>query len=100
MEEKEMGQSILQHHQYIYDEIQIYSYKNNDTNITNIFKLSPTLIQITGSLKLSGSLTISPTGSLTLPLTASGILPTGSIFFSGSFLYVWNGTRYLSGSLS
>jgi roadblock/LC7 domain-containing protein len=64
------------------------------TNI--VFQKSGSGIYITSLLSMA-------TGStFVLPLTASSISPkpTGSAYFSGSFLYIWNGTRYVSSSFS
>jgi len=75
---------------------------NNDkvTLTTNRFQ-SIIPVSITSSTNISGSLVMSPSSSFELPLTASVFVPgTGSIYFSGSFLFVWNGTRYMSASLA
>ena len=53
---------------------------------------------ITGSLTVSGSLVISPSSSFILPLSASATPAIGSAYWSGSFLFVYNGTRYMSAS--
>jgi hypothetical protein len=57
-------------------------------------------IIITGSLLVTGSLVMSPTSSFVFPLTASSSPQTGSAYWSGSFLFVWNGSRYMSSSFS
>jgi hypothetical protein len=38
--------------------------------------------------------------ALAIPTTASLSPVTGSIYFSGSFLYVYNGAKYVSASLN
>jgi hypothetical protein len=53
---------------------------------------------ITGSLVITGSLIISTSGSFVLPLTSSTSPAIGSAYWSGSFLFVYNGTRYMSSS--
>lgn len=56
---------------------------------------------ISSSVLITGSLRMHYSSSLELPLTASYFTPfTGSIYYSGSFLFVWNGTRYMSASLA
>jgi hypothetical protein len=55
---------------------------------------------VTGSVNISGSLIISPSSSFVLPLTASATPTVGSAYYSGSFLFVYNGTRYMSSSLA
>jgi hypothetical protein len=61
-----------------------------------VLKKSGSGIYITGLLSMS-------TGStFVFPLLTSSISPrpTGSAYFSGSFLYIWNGSRYVSSSFS
>jgi hypothetical protein len=68
----------------------------------NIYNYPNIVFRKTGSaVIISGSLSMDPTGSFILPLKTSNMatIPSGSIFFSGSFLYVYNGVRYLSASL-
>ena len=57
--------------------------------------------RISGSLYMTGSIFNNVSGTFILPLTAStlSVIPTGSAFFSGSFLCIWNGVRYLTTSL-
>ena len=57
-------------------------------------------LTVTGSLNVTGSLIMAPTSSFIFPLTASTLpsIPTGSAYWSGSFLFVWNGSRYMSSS--
>ena len=55
-------------------------------------------VQITGSLNITGSLIISPSSSFVLPLRAATTPQTGSAYWSGSLLFVYNGTRYMSAS--
>ena len=64
---------------------------------TGSFSVSGSLT-ITGSLNVTGSLVMAPTSSFVFPLTSSVAPPTGSAYWSGSFLFVYNGTRYMSAS--
>jgi hypothetical protein len=73
----------------------------NMYNFPNIiFQKTGSNVNITGSLNVTGSLILTPTSSFVLPLTASLSPQTGSAFWSGSFLYVYNGTRYMSSSFA
>jgi hypothetical protein len=49
-------------------------------------------------IEVTGSLTIS--GSFVLPTTAPTLPQVGSMYFSGSFIYVYDGTQYRSASLA
>lgn len=53
-----------------------------------------------GNQIISGSLIINPTSSFVLPLTSSATPSTGSAYWSGSFLFIYNGTRYMSSSFA
>jgi hypothetical protein len=55
-------------------------------------------VQVTGSFNITGSLTMSPSSSFILPLKAATSPQIGSAYWSGSFLFVYNGTRYMSAS--
>ena len=55
---------------------------------------------ISGSLNITGSLTMSPSSSFVLPLSRSISPQTGSAYWSGSLLFVYNGTRYMSASFA
>jgi hypothetical protein len=55
---------------------------------------------ISGSLSMTGSIFMSPSSSFVLPLTASSSPLTGSAYWSGSLLFIWNGTRYMSSSFA
>ena len=77
--------------------------------VTNAITLNSTasaIFAITGSNTFTGTQVVS--GSLRLFESASFILPTsqpstavaGTAFFSGNFLYIYNGTTYKSASLS
>jgi hypothetical protein len=55
---------------------------------------------ISGSLSITGSLIMSPSSSFVLPLTASSSPLIGSAYWSGSLLFIWNGTRYMSSSFA
>lgn len=63
---------------------------------TNVF--TGTTIS-TGSLIVTGSLVLETSSSFVLPRTSSVSPLTGSAFFSGSLLFIYNGTRYMSASL-
>jgi len=54
----------------------------------------------TGSVNITGSLSMSPSSSFVLPLTASASPTIGSAYWSGSLLFVYNGTRYMSSSFA
>jgi hypothetical protein len=61
---------------------------------------------ITGSLNVIGNITGSiftpVSGTFVLPITSSAEpnIPTGSAYWSGSFLFIWDGSRYRSSSFS
>lgn len=56
---------------------------------------------ITGSLSVTGSIIVNTSGTFVLPQTASSSPPQiGSMYFTGSFIYVYDGTQYRSASLS
>lgn len=68
---------------------------------SSVLTVSSSYVGATGSIQLSGSLSVNPSGSFTLPTTASFITPqTGSMFFSGSYIWVHNGVRWMSASLA
>jgi hypothetical protein len=84
-------------------------------NITGSVTASSALISgpltITGSntvlftsnidtLTLTGSLLLSTGSMFGLPTTSSTTPVTGSMFWSGSLLFVWNGSRYMSASFA
>jgi len=56
--------------------------------------------RITGSVSISGSLNLSTSSSFTLPLTASATPTIGTAYFNGSYLYIYNGTKYVSASFN
>ena len=64
----------------------------SNSNRSNLIFASGSQVQITGSLIISTS------GSFVLPLTASATPQVGSAYWSGSLLFVYNGTRYMSAS--
>ena len=66
--------------------------------ITGSLNVTGSNVNITGSLRVTGSLVMAPTSSFVFPLTSSVAPPTGSAYWSGSFLFVYNGTRYMSAS--
>jgi len=55
-------------------------------------------LTVTGSVNITGSLIMSPSSSFILPLSASATPAIGSAYWSGSLLFVYNGTRYMSAS--
>jgi len=67
----------------------------------NIYDYPNIILQKTGSsIIISGSLRMTPSSSFVLPLTASSAPALGSAYWSGSFLFIYNGTRYMSSSFS
>jgi hypothetical protein len=54
----------------------------------------------TGTQVVSGSLRLFENASFTLPTSQPATAVAGTAFFSGSFLYIYNGTAYKSASLS
>lgn len=57
-----------------------------------------TLVVSGSSVTVSGSMVMA--NQFVLPLTSSSSPQTGSMFFSGSFIYVYDGTKYRSASLN
>ena len=55
---------------------------------------------ISGSVSITGSLIMNPTSSFILPLSRSLSPQIGSAYWSGSFLFIYNGTRYMSSSFA
>lgn len=55
---------------------------------------------ISGSLRVSGSLIMDPSSSFVLPLSRSLAPQLGSAYWSGSLLFVYNGTKYMSASFA
>jgi hypothetical protein len=53
---------------------------------------------ISGPLTVTDSLLLSTGSMFGLPTTSSTTPVTGSMFWSGSLLFVWNGSRYMSAS--
>ena len=54
----------------------------------------------TGTQVVSGSLRLFESASFTLPTNQPATAVAGTAFFSGSFLYIYNGNAYKSASLS
>ena len=54
----------------------------------------------TGTQVVSGSLRLFESASFTLPTSQPSTAVAGTAFFSGSFLYIYNGNAYKSASLS
>jgi hypothetical protein len=67
---------------------------------TKVFSKTGSAIIISGSMSISSSLTMAPSSSFILPLTASSTPAVGSAYWSGSLLFVYNGTRYMSASFA
>jgi hypothetical protein len=63
-------------------------------------KVSGSNAVITGSFtgSVTGSLLLSTGSMFGLPTTSSSAPVTGSMYWSGSLLFVWNGSRYMSAS--
>jgi len=55
-------------------------------------------LTVTGSVNITGSLIMSPSSSFILPQVAATTPEIGSAYWSESFLFVYNGTRYMSAS--
>lgn len=67
----------------------------------NMYNYPTKVFQKTGSqVIISGSLWINASGSFSFPLTSSANPPVGSAFWSGSFLYIYDGIRYRSSSFA
>lgn len=67
----------------------------------NMYNFPTKVFQKTGSqVIISGSLIMAATSSFVLPLTSSASPLTGSAFWSGSFLFIWDGSRYRSSSFA
>jgi hypothetical protein len=56
------------------------------------------LLNDTGSQSITCSLLLSTGSMFGLPLTSSAAPVTGSMYWSGSLLFIYNGTRYMSAS--
>ena len=54
----------------------------------------------TGTQVVSGSLRLFESASFTLPTSQPATAVAGTAFFSGSFLYIYNGSTYKSASFS
>jgi hypothetical protein len=73
----------------------------NMYNFPNIvFQKTGSNVNITGSLRVTGSLVMSPTSSFNFPLSQSASPLTGSAYWSGSLLFIWDGSRYRSSSFA
>ena len=65
----------------------------------NMYNFPNLVFQKTGSqVNINGTLRVS--GSFILPLSQSVSPQTGSAYWSGSFLFVWDGLRYRSSSFA
>ena len=58
------------------------------------------ILDISGSATITGSLLLSTGSMFGLPTTSSLTPVTGSMFWSGSLLFIYNGTRYMSASFA
>lgn len=77
------------------------SYALTAYSITNTSSLATTGSNIfIGNQIITGSLIMSATGSFVLPLSQSTSPLSGSAYWSGSFLYIYDGTRYRSSSFA
>lgn len=56
--------------------------------------------QVTGSLNISGSLKFATSSSFVLPVVRPAAPVAGTAYFSGSFLYIYNGSAFVSASFS
>jgi hypothetical protein len=73
----------------------------NMYNFPNIvFQKTGSNVNITGSLRVTGSLVMSPTSSFVFPLSQSASPLIGSAYWSGSLLFIWDGSRYRSSSFA
>lgn len=70
------------------------------TNKIGAYSSSLVSIDVNGIVIVTGSLFMSPSSSFVLPLSASSAPQTGSAYWSGSLLFIWNGTRYMSSSFA
>ena len=67
----------------------------------NMYNFPTKVLQKTGSqVIISGSLWMAATSSFIFPLTSSTNSPRGSAYWSGSFLFIWDGLRYRSSSFA
>ena len=69
---------------------------NIDINVPMTFHSGS---QVTGSLKVANSLIMAPSSSFVFPTVQPNAPALGTAFFSGSFLYVYNGSAFVSASL-
>ena len=60
--------------------------------------ISSNVHTVTGSLRITCSLLMSTSSLFGLPLTSSTAPITGSMFWSSSLLFVYDGTKYMSAS--
>lgn len=85
------------------------SFAQTASFVTNAITLNSTASAIfaitgsntfTGTQVVSGSLRLFESASFTLPTSQPATAVAGTAFFSGNFLYIYNGTAYKSASLS
>ena len=85
------------------------SFAQTASFVTNAITLNSTASAIfaitgsntfTGTQVVSGSLRLFESASFTLPTSQPATAVAGTAFFSGSFLYIYNGSTYKSASFS
>jgi hypothetical protein len=69
---------------------------NMDINVPMTFHSGST---ISGSVNITGSLRFATSSSFVLPVVAPAAPVIGTAYFSGSYLYIYNGSAYKSASL-
>jgi hypothetical protein len=55
-------------------------------------------LNVIGNTNITGSLLLSTGSMFGLPTTSSVTPVTGSMYWSNSLLFIWDGTRYMSAS--
>ena len=86
--------------QNLVDRWYVKGYTGTFTNKNISYSGSTAVIDVSGSVIITGSIFMSPSSSFVLPLTASNSPLIGSAYWSGSSLFIWNGTRYMSSSFA
>lgn len=82
--------------------IQFQNYNNwtNGTIDVNVPMNLHSSSIISGSVNVTGSLVLTSNSTFVLPLLPATAPVVGSAYFSGGFLYIYNGTTYKSASLA
>jgi hypothetical protein len=65
-----------------------------------IFEVFSNNVIVASASLFSSSVVIPPSGIFVLPLTSSNTPQTGSAYWSGSYLFVYDGVKYKSSSFS